>query len=64
VVSKADWERLQEPIYKAYLGTAEIPLSAEQKARAEQVRTLHAAMYHISDEKLIAALEFGTITGS
>jgi hypothetical protein len=30
VVSKADWKRLQEPIYKAYLGTAEIPLSTEQ----------------------------------
>jgi hypothetical protein len=64
VVSKVGWARLQEPIYRAYLGTTEIPLSAEQKARAEQVRTLHAAMYHNSDEKLIAALELCTITGT
>ena len=38
--------------------------SKEQMHRAEQVKIMHNSLQHISDDKLIAALTYGTIVGS
>jgi hypothetical protein len=39
-------------------------LSKEQLNRAEQVKIMHNALQHISDDKLISALTCNTIVGS